>query len=48
MKMFIIAVISFVSMVAVINEINEMKRDILVNGVIQIRGERYSCQKEQK
>ena len=48
MKMFIIAVISFASMVALINEINEMKRDILVNGVIQIRGERYSCQKEQK
>ena len=48
MKMFIIAVISFVSMIAVINEINEIKRNILVNGVIQIRGERYSCQKETK
>ena len=47
MKMFLIAVISFVSLIAVINEINEMKRDILVNGVIQIRGERYSCQKQQ-
>ena len=47
MKMFLIAVISFVSMVAIINEINEMKRDILVNGVIQIRGERYSCRKQQ-
>ena len=48
MKMFLIAVISFVSMVAVINEINAMKRDILVNGVIQIRGERFTCQKETK
>ena len=35
--MFLIAIISFVSMVAIINEINGMKRDILVNGVIQTR-----------
>ena len=48
MKMFLIAIISFVAMVALINEINEMKRDILVNGVIQIRGEKYSCQKATK
>lgn len=48
MKMFLIAIISSISMVAIINEINETKRDILVNGVIQIRGERYSCKKETK
>lgn len=45
MKMFIIAVVCFVSMIAIINEINEMKRDILVNGVIVIRGEKYYCAK---
>ena len=44
--MFIIAVVCFVSMIAVVNETNEMKRDILVNGVIVIRGERYACKKE--
>ena len=44
--MFIIAVVCFVSMIAIINEINEMKRNVLVNGVIQIRGERYACKKE--
>ena len=44
--MFIIAVVCFVSMIAIINEINEIKRDILVNGVIVIRGERYACKKE--
>ncbi len=46
MKMLIIALVSFISMIAVVNEINEIKRDILVNGVIVIRGEKYVCKKE--
>lgn len=45
MRMFIIAVISFVSMVYAISEINELKRKISIGDSVQVRGVEYECKK---
>lgn len=45
MRMFIIAVTSFVSMVYAISETNELKRKISTGDSVQVRGEEYECKK---